>query len=69
MQPSGLIPVSRRRDDNSRMIWEIQPQQNESVPAFLARRWGDPIAITHQNVEGAMDNIRISMADLEMWMG
>ncbi len=51
------------------MTWENQPPQNESFAAFLARRWGVPIAITHQIVEGAKGNIRTSRADLEMLMG
>ena len=47
----------------------LQPPDNEALAAFLARRWGAPIAITRQIAEGAKGNVRAAMADLEMWMG
>jgi len=47
----------------------LQPPENESLAAFLARRWGAPITITRQIAEGAKGNVRAAMADLEMWMG
>ena len=47
----------------------LQPPENEVLAAFLARRWGAPIAITRQIAEGAKGNVRAAMADLEMWMG
>jgi len=47
----------------------LQPPENESLAAFLARRWGAPISITRQIAEGAKGNVRAAMADLEMWMG
>ncbi|MCX6877327.1 MAG: hypothetical protein NTW21_26490 [Verrucomicrobia bacterium] len=47
----------------------LQPPDNESFAAFLARRWGSPITITRQIAEGAKGNVRTAMADLEMWMG
>ena len=47
----------------------LQPPANESLAAFLARRWGAPIGITRQIAEGAKGNVRAAMADLEMWMG
>ena len=46
----------------------LQPPENESLAAFLARRWGAPITITRQIAEGAKGNVRAAMADLEMWM-
>ena len=39
-----------------------------SNAAFLARHWGAPISITCQIAEGANENVRAAMADLEMWM-
>jgi replication-associated recombination protein RarA len=47
----------------------LQSPENEILAAFLARRWGAPIAITRQIAEGAKGNVRAAMADLEMWMG
>ena len=47
----------------------LQPPDNESLAAFLTRRWGAPITITRQIAEGAKGNVRAAMADLEMWMG
>ena len=47
----------------------LQPPENESLAAFLARHWGAPITITRQIAEGAKGNVRAAMADLEMWMG
>ncbi len=47
----------------------LQPPDNESLSAFLARRWAAPITITRQIAEGAKGNVRAAMADLEMWMG
>jgi replication-associated recombination protein RarA len=46
----------------------LQPPDNESLAAFLARSWGAPIAITRQVADGAKGNVRAAMADLEMWM-
>ena len=46
----------------------LQQPDNEALAAFLARRWGAPIAITRQIAEGAKGNVRAAMADLEMWM-
>ena len=47
----------------------LQPPENEARAAFLARGWGAPITITRQIADGAMGNVRATMADLEMWMG
>ena len=47
----------------------LQPPDNESLAAFLARSWGAPISITRQIAEGAKGNVRAAMADLEMWLG
>jgi hypothetical protein len=47
----------------------LQPPENESLAAFLARRWGASITITRQIAEGAKGNVRAARADLEMWMG
>ena len=44
----------------------LQPAENEVLAAFLARRWGAPIAITRQIADGARGNGRAAMADLEM---
>ena len=46
----------------------LQPPENGVLAAFLARRWGAPIAISRQIAEGAKGNVRAAMADLEMWM-
>jgi hypothetical protein len=47
----------------------LQPPDNESLAAFLARRWAAPITITRQITKGAKGNIRAARADLELWMG
>ena len=47
----------------------LQPPDNESLAAFLARRWSAPIAITRQIAEGSGGNVRAALADLEMWVG
>ena len=47
----------------------LQPPENESLAAFLARRWAAPITITRQIAEGSKGNVRAALADLEMWMG
>jgi replication-associated recombination protein RarA len=47
----------------------LQSPENEVLAAFLARRWGAPIAITRQIAEGSKGNVRAALGDLEMWMG
>jgi replication-associated recombination protein RarA len=47
----------------------LKPPENEVLAAFLARRWGAPIAITRQIAEGSKGNVRAALADLEMWIG
>ena len=47
----------------------LQPPETESLAAFLARRWGVPIATTRMIAAGAAGNVRAAMADLEVWMG
>ena len=62
---SGLTERSRTRSQSVR----LQPPENESLAAFLARRWGAPITITRQIAERAKGNVSAAMADLEMWIG
>ncbi len=47
----------------------LQPPDNATLAAFLARRWGAPISTTRMIAEGASGNVRAAMADLEMWLG
>ena len=62
---SGLTERFQTRSQSVR----LQPPENESLAAFLARRWGAPITITRQIAERAKGNVRAAMADLEMWIG
>ena len=62
---TSLTEYFRTRSQSVR----LQPPDNEPLAAFLTRRWGAPIAITRQIAEGAKGNVRVAMADLEMWMG
>jgi hypothetical protein len=47
----------------------LQPPETQALAAFLARRWGVPIATTRMIAAGAAGNVRAAMADLELWMG
>ncbi len=64
----GLTSLTERLQTRFQSV-RLQPPDNESLAAFLARRWGGPITITRQIAEGAKGHVRAAMADLEMWMG